>query len=61
MDEIKKSFDGRRKMVDPDITGDNSTTQIFQELNLAYETLINEESRKDYDEYLASVGFNLDH
>ena len=28
---------------------------------MAYDTLINKASRDDYDEYLASVGGNMDH
>ena len=45
MEEIQESFKKKRLMYDPDITGDNSTNQIFEELNLAYDTLINKDAR----------------
>ena len=47
--------------MDPDITGDNSTTQTFEELKLAYATLSKKETREEYDSYLDSLGVNMDH
>ena len=58
-EEIEKSFQSNARIYDPDITGDNSNLQIFEELKLAYTTLINPEQRKGYDLYLASVGVNM--
>ena len=47
--------------MDPDITGDNTTTQTFEELKLAYETLIKKETREEYDNYLDSLSANMEH
>ena len=57
-EEIEQAFMSKAKYYDPDITGDNSHTQVFEELKLAYNTLINDKTRTEYDEYLASVGTN---
>lgn len=55
-DEIEQAFKSKAKYYDPDITGNNHHLQVFQELMLAYTTLINDKTREEYDEYLASVG-----
>lgn len=47
--------------MDPDITGNNTTTQTFEELKLAYETLIKKETREEYDNYLDSLSANMEH
>ena len=59
MEEIKKSYTDKAKFYDPEITGDRSNVQLFEELTLAYTTLIKEETREGYDLYLASVGINM--
>ena len=59
MEEIEKSYRNKAKYYDPEITGDRSNVQLFEELTLAYNTLIKDEARKGYDLYLASVGLNM--
>jgi len=56
--EIEHSFRSKAKFYDPDITGDRSNAQVFEELKLADQTLIDEDRRDEYDVYLASLGSN---
>ena len=51
-EEIERAYKSQAKYYDPEITGDNSNTQFFQELKLAYETLINPKTKEEYDIYL---------
>ena len=60
LEQIEESFNKKAKFYDPDITGDNSNQQVFEQLKMAYLTLINAEERKKYDLYLDSVGVNMD-
>lgn len=57
--EIELAFRKQAKFYDPEITGNNNNLQFYEELLLAYKTLINPESKSEYDEYLQSVGSNM--
>ena len=48
-EEIKHSYRDLAKRWHPDYNKDRDTTDIFQELSVAYETLSNEDSRRIYD------------
>ena len=48
-EEIKRSYRDLAKRWHPDYNKDRDTTDIFQELSVAYETLSNEDSRRIYD------------
>jgi DnaJ-class molecular chaperone len=58
-EDIEAAYRNKAKYYDPDVTGDRSHVQVFEELTLAYKTLINKNSREEYDDYLASVGTNM--
>ena len=60
-EEIEQSFQRLKKLTDPDVTGDNSLTQTYEEIKLAYETLRKKETRDEYDSYLDSLGVNMEH
>lgn len=59
LQEIELAFGKQAKFYNPEITGNNNNLQFYEELLLAYKTLINPESRSEYDEYLESVGSNM--
>ena len=60
MEEVEKAYRNQSKFYDPDITGNRDNMQIFEELTLAYKTLINVDTREEYDDYLDSVGSSRD-
>ena len=60
MEEVEQAYRNQSKFYDPDITGNRDNMQIFEELTLAYKTLISEEQREEYDDYLDSVGSSRD-
>ena len=49
MQEIELAFNKQAKFYDPLITGNNNNIQFYEELLLAYKTLINPETRQEYD------------
>ena len=55
-DQIATAFKNKAKYYDPAITGDKSTLQEFFELKLAFTTLMDDEKRNEYDDYLSSLG-----
>ena len=48
-------------MCDPEVTGDHSNTQFWEEAKLAYKTLSNAEAREEYDAFLASQSAYMPH
>lgn len=55
--EIKKEYRWLAKKFHPDFNaGDERAAAKFREIQLAYETLIDEDSRQHYDEYLGLSG-----
>mmetsp|Transcript_17750 Transcript_17750/g.27442 ORF Transcript_17750/g.27442 Transcript_17750/m.27442 type:complete len:109 (+) Transcript_17750:210-536(+) len=61
VEEIEEAYARLAKYFDPAITGDNSSSYLFEEIKLAYETLTDEERRAEYDEYLESVASGKNH
>ena len=61
VEEIERKYRQQVRHYDPAITGNNENVQIFEELTLAYKTLVDPKLREEYDEYLASVGTNIKH
>ena len=61
MDEIELAYRTQARHYDPEITGSNDNIQFFEELTLAYRTLIDPKLREEYDQYLASVGSSRTH
>lgn len=59
-EQIEKSFRSKAKFYDPEITGDRSNLQIYEELKLAYQTLMDDSKREEYDDYLSSLTYNID-
>ena len=57
-EEIEASYRNKAQYYDPDITGKNDDLQTFEELKLAYETLMDDDKREEYDDYLSSLGYN---
>ncbi len=53
-EEIKKAFREKAKKYHPDIN--KSTEELFKKITTAYETLIDPEKRKKYDQYLRKKG-----
>mmetsp|Transcript_14281 Transcript_14281/g.17983 ORF Transcript_14281/g.17983 Transcript_14281/m.17983 type:complete len:101 (+) Transcript_14281:154-456(+) len=51
-EEIKAVYERLREHFDPAKTNDDSTQIYFNDLTLAYKTLVNPSSRAEYDMYL---------
>jgi molecular chaperone DnaJ len=54
--EIERAYRAQAAYFDPAKTGDQANAQYFEELTLAFQTLSNPQTRKEYDEYLSSLG-----
>lgn len=54
-EEIKKTYRVLAKKYHPDVNQDEATSQLFKDIGEAYETLADERSRREYDEYRAIV------
>ena len=59
-DEIKSCFRKLAKKYHPDSQeNENSSPEMFKDINEAYDTLINEEKRKKYDKFATKHGFGF--
>ncbi len=48
-DQIKKAFKEKALLYHPDVNNDEKAVEVFQLINLAYQTLIDPELRRKYD------------
>lgn len=55
-DEIKKSYRKLSKKYHPDVNKDNNAEAKFKEISSAYETLSDDEKRKNYDRFGSADG-----
>ena len=60
-EQIEIAYKNQSKFYDPSITGTDAHAQFYEELTLAYKTLIDENTREEYDDYLSSVGNSRSH
>ena len=56
-EEIKKAYRKLARQYHPDVNPNNKEAELrFKEINEAYETLSDEERRKEYDDLIAGGG-----
>lgn len=58
VEEIRKAFRSKAKLVHPDVNSSEGAKQQFQKINEAYQTLQNDHKRIEYDQRLRTGNFS---